>query len=38
MKNEHQKMKGLIDAVISGAKEIGVWDGQNGAWDVPRAI
>ncbi len=24
-----------MDAVIAGAKQIGVWDAQNGAWDVP---
>jgi hypothetical protein len=38
MKCEHQKMKVLMGAVIAGAKQLGLWDGQNGAWDVPRAI
>jgi hypothetical protein len=38
MKCEHQKMKVLMGAVIAGAKQLGVWDGQHGAWDIPRAI
>jgi hypothetical protein len=38
MKNEHWKMKVLVCAVITGAQQMGVWDGQNGAWDVPRAV
>ncbi len=38
MKCEHQKMKVLMGAVIAGAKQVGLWDGRNGAWDIPRAI
>ncbi len=38
MKCEYRKMKGMIGAVIAGAKELGVWDGRNGAWDVSRAM
>ncbi len=38
MKCEHQKMKVLMGAVIAGAKQLQLWDGQNGAWDIPRAI
>jgi hypothetical protein len=38
MKNEHWKMKVLMGVVITGAQQMGVWDGQNGTWDVPRAM
>jgi hypothetical protein len=38
MNSEHQKMKILMGAVITGAQQIGVWDGQNGTWDVPWAM
>jgi hypothetical protein len=38
MMSEHRKMKILMGAVITGAQQMGVWDGQNGAWDVPWAI
>jgi hypothetical protein len=38
MKCKHQKMKVLMGAVIAGAKQLGLWDGQNGTWDIPRAI
>ncbi len=38
MKGEHRKMRVLMGAVIARAQEIGLWDGQNGAWDVPRAV
>jgi hypothetical protein len=38
MKSEHQKMKILMGAVITGAQQMGVWDGQNGSWDVPQAM
>jgi hypothetical protein len=38
MKNEHQNMKVLMGTVITGAQQMGVWDGQNGAWDVPQAM
>ncbi len=24
--------------VIAGAKQLGLWDGWNGAWDIPQAI
>mgnify|MGYP006186664837 CR=1 FL=1 len=38
MRSELQKMKGMMGAVIAGAKQMNVWEGQNGAWDVPRAM
>jgi hypothetical protein len=38
MKCEYRKLKVMMGAVIAGAKELGVWDGQHGAWDVPRAM
>jgi hypothetical protein len=39
MENEYQKMKVLMGSVITGAQQImGVWDGQNGTWYVPRAM
>jgi hypothetical protein len=38
MKSEHRKMKILMGAVITGAQQMGVWDGQNSAWDVPQAM
>ena len=39
MKNEHHKMKGMIAAVIAGAKKVEMdMDFVNGAWDVPRAL
>ncbi len=38
MKNEHWKMNVLTSAVITGAQQMGVWDGRNGAWDVPWAM
>ncbi len=38
MKSEHWKMKILMGAVITGAQQMGVWDGQNGTWDVPQAM
>jgi hypothetical protein len=38
MKSEYWKMKILVGAVIARAQELGVWDGRNGAWDVPRAV
>jgi hypothetical protein len=38
MKCEHQKIKVLMGAVIAGAKQLRLWDGKNGAWDIPRAI
>jgi hypothetical protein len=40
IKCEHQKMKVLMvmGAVIAGSKQLGLWDGQNGTWDIPRAI
>ncbi len=38
MKCEYQKMKVMMGAVIAGAKELGVRDGQHGARDVPRAM
>ena len=38
MKNEHWKMNVLTSAVITGAQQMGVWDGRNIAWDVPRAM
>ena len=38
MKSEYRKMKILVGAVIARAQELGVWDGRNGAWDVPRAV
>jgi hypothetical protein len=40
MKSEHRKMKVfmLMGAVIVRAQEIGLCDGQNGAWDVPLAV
>jgi hypothetical protein len=38
MKNEFRKMKILLGAVIARARELGVWDGQNGSWDVARAV
>jgi hypothetical protein len=38
MKGEHRKMRSLISAVISKAKEKGEWDAGNGAWDVGRAV
>ena len=31
-------MKGMMGTVIAGAKQMNVWEGQNGAWDVPRAM
>ena len=36
--SELQKMKGMMGAVIAGAKQMTVWDGQNGTWDVPRPM
>ncbi len=38
MKSEHRKMKILMGAVITGAQQMGVWNGQNGTWDVPWAM
>ena len=38
MKCEFWKMKVLMAVVIAGVKELGVWDGQHGAWDVPRVM
>ncbi len=38
MKSEHWKMKILMAAVITGAQQMGVWDGGNGTWDVPWAM
>ena len=31
-------MKVMMGAVIAGAKQLRLWDGKNGAWDIPRAI
>jgi hypothetical protein len=31
-------MKVLMGAVIAGAKQLGLWNGQNSAWDILRAI
>ena len=38
MRSELQKLKGMMGAVIARAKQMTVWDGQNGAWDVPRVM
>ncbi len=38
IKSEHWKMKILMGAVITGAQQMGVWDGQNNAWNIPRAM
>ena len=38
MKNEYRKMKVLLGAGIARARELGVWDGRNGSWDVARAV
>jgi hypothetical protein len=38
MKSEHRKMTILMGAVITGAQQMGLWDGRNDAWDVPQAM
>ena len=39
MRNEHRKMKGMIAAVIAGAKKVKMdMDFVNRAWDIPRAL
>jgi hypothetical protein len=39
MRNEHRKMKGMIAAVIAGAKKVEMdMDFVNRAWDIPRAL
>ena len=38
MKSDHQKMKGLIAAVIARVNQVMDMDWQNGAWDIPRAL
>ncbi len=38
MKNDHQKMRALIAAVISGANQMMEIDWHNGGWDVQRAL
>jgi hypothetical protein len=38
MMSDHQKMKGMIAAVIEGANQAMEMDWHNGAWDIQRAL